>query len=209
MPQVLLGRIMFYTYLWLREDGTPYYAGKGKGNRGFESRGHRVHCPPKNRIIIQEWPSEEDAFEAEKFLVAYYGRMNDHTGCLANLTDGGEGVSGLTFKHTEEARKKISEAGLGRIPPPRSAEWRKKQSESHKGRSHTCSDETRNKMSLAALGNKKGQKLSERRIAFILLNSERGYFTQVELAGLYGVTKGTILRYARQGRQRAAIRQTA
>jgi hypothetical protein len=123
--------------------------------------------------------------------------MNDHTGCLANLTDGGEGVSGLTFKHTEEARKKISEAGMGRIPPPRSMEWRKKQSESHMGQSRPCSEITRQRMSLSAIGNKKGQKLSDRQIAFILLNSEKRYFTQVELAELYGVTKGTILRYSR------------
>jgi hypothetical protein len=85
---------MFYTYLWLREDGTPYYAGKGKGNRGFESRGHRVHCPPLERIIIQEWVSETEAFEAEKFLILYYGRKDLGTGYLVNLSDGGEGVSG-------------------------------------------------------------------------------------------------------------------
>ena len=89
---------MFYTYLWLREDGTPYYAGKGKALRGFTSSGHRVKCPKDSaRIIVQEWPSETDAFNAEKFLIAYYGRLDLGTGCLRNLTDGGEGFAGLIF----------------------------------------------------------------------------------------------------------------
>jgi len=80
----------FYTYLYLRYDGTPYYVGKGSGNRAFSSQ-HRVK-PPTNttRIMIQEFPSEQDAFEAEKFLIAYYGRIDQGTGCLRNLTDGGE-----------------------------------------------------------------------------------------------------------------------
>ena len=85
--------VNFYTYLWLREDGTPYYVGKGKGNRGLTGRKHRQKCPPKDRILIQEFPSEEAAFEAEKFLIACYGRLDNKTGCLSNLTDGGEGVS--------------------------------------------------------------------------------------------------------------------
>ena len=40
-------------------------------------------------------------------LIAKYGRKCDKSGCLANLTLGGE--SNLGYKHTEEAIKKISE----------------------------------------------------------------------------------------------------
>jgi hypothetical protein len=101
---------MFYTYLWLREDGTPYYAGKGKGARGFSNSGHRVRKPINPaRIITQDWDSENDAHEAEKFLIAYYGRLDNQTGCLANLTDGGEGHA----NPSEAARKRLRELKMG------------------------------------------------------------------------------------------------
>jgi len=86
---------MFYTYLWLREDGTPYYVGKGKGSRAFVKESHR-QSPPKdlNLIITQSWSSEDDAFEAETFLINFYGRKDIGTGVLRNLTNGGEGKCG-------------------------------------------------------------------------------------------------------------------
>ena len=87
----------FYTYMWLREDGSPYYVGKGTWKRA-----HRKGAPSEDRIIMQEWPCEEDAFTAEKLLIAVYGRESDG-GVLINRTDGGEGPTGL--KHTVEFKQ--------------------------------------------------------------------------------------------------------
>ena len=97
----------FYTYLWLREDGTPYYVGKGTGRRAYQSNGGRTYHPPRDtqRILIQEHLSEEDAFSVEKFLISLYGRLDLGTGILRNLTDGGEGVrnpSGLVRQSRRE-----------------------------------------------------------------------------------------------------------
>jgi len=102
----------FYTYLWLREDGTPYYVGKGSGIRAYTSWSHGVHKPTcPERIIVQEWPCEEDALEAEKFLIFYYGRLDQGTGILRNLTDGGENPpSRKGKKHSEETLRKMSES---------------------------------------------------------------------------------------------------
>jgi hypothetical protein len=90
--------MVFYTYLWLRDDGTPYYAGKGCGDRAFVKRTHRLH-PPKNKenILIQEWPTEAGALEGEKLLISIYGRKDLGTGCLLNMTDGGDGITGYRF----------------------------------------------------------------------------------------------------------------
>ena len=81
----------FYTYLYLREDGTPFYVGKGSGERAFQSR--KQHRPPRNpeNILIQEFPTEEDAFAAEMFLISYYGRKDIGTGILQNRAAGGVG----------------------------------------------------------------------------------------------------------------------
>lgn len=158
----------FYTYLWLRESGTPYYAGKGTGRRAFSSSAHGVHRPvDRVRILIQEFPSEEDAFEAEKFLIAYYGRIDLGTGCLRNLTDGGEGTSNpdeetrrkireARAKQTfsDETRRKISISGKGRKYPPEFGQQIRERQLGNKNGIGKRSEEARRNISLGCLGRK-------------------------------------------------------
>ena len=139
----------FYTYLWLREDGTPYYAGKGSGRRGLDSDGHLVNRPKdKTNILIQYFPTEADAFFAEKYLIAYYGRIDNGTGILRNRTDGGENPPKNYGKRPESFSKLLSELLTGRIG-------------GMTGKRH--SPETLEKMRKAHLGNRgrTGQHLSE------------------------------------------------
>jgi len=105
----------YYTYAYLREDGTPYYIGKGRGNRAYK-KGSRVFAPPpKNRIIkLKQNLTEEEAFNHEIYMIAVFGRKDLGTGILRNLTDGGEGVSGLIF--SEEHRRNLSESHKGKSP---------------------------------------------------------------------------------------------
>jgi len=100
----------YYTYLWLREDGTPYYVGKGTGYRAYTNSGHTVRHPLDHaRILIQDHPSEKDAFAAEIFLIAYYGRIDTGAGILRNRTDGGDcGPDQTGFTHTQETKHLIS-----------------------------------------------------------------------------------------------------
>ena len=131
----------FYTYLWLRYDGTPYYVGKGKGNRAYTSEGHSVRRPKdSSRILLQAFLTEQDALEAEKILIAFFGRLDLGTGCLRNLTDGGDGVT-----HSPEQRRKKSDLfiALGIRP---SYETAVKGGRAMKGRTHLVSDETREKL---------------------------------------------------------------
>lgn len=163
---------VFYTYLWLREDGTPYYVGKGKGKRAY-----RKGSPPIERVLIQEYPSEEDTFQAEKFLISYYGRKDMSTGILINHTDGGEGQSGVP----EETRHKMAEAKRGKrgnnTGHVHSEETRLKISKANMGKpgfnkGRVFSAEVRFKQSKARMGKEpwnKGKTLSEE---YSRINSE-------------------------------------
>ena len=138
---------IYYCYIWKREDGTPYYIGKGKENR-YKKKRRGVTAPPRNQSNIFfacEGVTESEAFEMEIALISLLGRKDLGTGILQNRTVGGDGNSG--WVPSEETKRKIGEAN--RNP---SEETRRKLIESHKGNRH--SEESKRKMSDARRGEK-------------------------------------------------------
>lgn len=141
--------MIYYTYAFLREDRTPYYIGKGKGNRAYKRRKTDIK-PPKDKsriLILKQNLTEEEAFRHEVYMIAVFGRKDLGTGILHNRTDGGEGVSGAV--RSDEYRKKLSEAGKSRT---HSNETKIKMSNSQRGDKNamfgkTHSEETRKKLS--------------------------------------------------------------
>jgi hypothetical protein len=99
----------FYTYAYLRVDRTPYYIGKGKGNRAYNKHQKGISVPKnKSRIIfLKQNLTEEEAFKHEIYMIAVFGRKDLGAGILRNRTDGGDGSSGAV--RSEEWRRSISE----------------------------------------------------------------------------------------------------
>lgn len=94
---------LYYVYAYLREDGTPYYVGKGSGHRKYAKHvGVSVPKDKKRIVVLHENLNEEEAHTLEVELIAHYGRKCDGTGILRNLTTGGEGSSGHKFIPSED-----------------------------------------------------------------------------------------------------------
>ena len=155
---------MLYTYVWLREDGTPYYVGKGSGSRAYKTHKRHGCAPPLGRVVFYIAKDEAEAFENEIALIWYYGRKLLGTGCLRNMTDGGEnppksrkgfhkttppwnkGMRGV-MRHTEETITKMS--ATRKVKTPITA-WIKGTEPWNKGKSP--SEETRIKIGKAGIG---------------------------------------------------------
>lgn len=100
----------FYVYVLFDWLGIPRYVGKGKGDRWAY---HERYSDPRNwlknefiertwtmlgevpKIKVAENVSEIEAFTVEKAFIEALGRADLALGPLTNLTDGGEGLSGI------------------------------------------------------------------------------------------------------------------
>ena len=144
----------FYVYMYLREDGTPYYVGKGKDKRAYSPK-RILNKPSEERIVFPYTNlTEEDAFQKEIELIAKYGRKDNGTGILRNLTNGGEGSSGYIMP--QEAIEKVRQANLGRKLSP---EHKEKLLLANSQRIYTA--ENKEKLRLASIKANTGKKRTE------------------------------------------------
>lgn len=184
---------IFYVYEhWRLDKEECFYVGKGTGNRAYR-KGRNDHwnniVAKLNRIgsgyevrLVAVGLTEEEAFDLEKERISFWRDLVD----LANMTDGGDGLSNPSQevrekiaakatgrKHKEETLRLMSQLKFGKESPRKgkknSEEHRRKISESKKGKqAHNkgkkASDETRVKLSMShkgKIGNMLGKKHTE------------------------------------------------
>jgi hypothetical protein len=194
-----------YVYILFRPDGRPCYVGKGIGYRWLEHE-RDAYNPHLARIIakaggtipkvkIREGLTDAEARETEIAFIAAIGRVA-HGGPLVNMTDGGDGAAG--YKHTPEARKKISESlktrpvsdttrekmrqnALRQTPTKHSEETKARIAEANRGR--IMPPEQREKLSLAKLGHAVSEE-TRQKIREKLIGSKLSDETKAKLSAL-------------------------
>ncbi len=120
----------FYVYEhWRTDKNECFYVGKGQIYKGkpwrardmsYRNNIHKsitaqlraLHIQPEVRIIFSS-SSEREAYDKEISTIKMWRESGNPL--LANLTNGGSGYSG--WKHTDESRRKISDAQRGKKRP--------------------------------------------------------------------------------------------
>jgi len=114
-------------YGWF-DNNKIFYVGLGTRNRANLRCRRNPYCTNKRvkaernntfeiRILFSNLTLEE-ACQKEIELIDLYGRLDLETGCLTNMTNGGEGTTGLIawnkgIPRTEQTKEKISKANSG------------------------------------------------------------------------------------------------
>ena len=166
---------MAIVYRHIRLDkNEPFYIGIGKTEKRAYEKIKRnqfwnnvINKTDYQVEILFNDLSWEQAEEKEKEFIALYGKKDNNTGCLVNITDGGGGRLGA--RHTEESKRKIGEESKNRIRQPRSEETKLKLSLANLGKvgpnkGKSPSEETRKKISNSLKGRvglNKGKPMSE------------------------------------------------
>ena len=133
---------MYYTYAYLREDGTPYYIGKGSRNR-YKTPHRKVSVPPTDRILfLKQNLTEDEAYRHEIYMISIFGRKDNGTGILHNLTDGGGPASGWSMK--EYHKQAVSRRWKG---VPRGEKHMNMMAEARRNSTYCYSDEWKKKIS--------------------------------------------------------------
>ncbi len=105
----------FYVYRHIRPDkNTPFNVGKGHGRRAYSKHRnrywHNIAGKYGYRVeIVKYFNNEQEAFTFERKLIRLYKSFGY---CEANMTDGGEGSTGL--KHSDTTRLKMSKSQKGK-----------------------------------------------------------------------------------------------
>ena len=137
---------IYYVYAYLRKDGSPYYFGKGKGNRAYNKDKGEIIKPNSRYIVILETNlTELGALALERRMIAWYGRKDTGTGILRNKTDGGDSGPGRPKglrdskhrpKFTEDHKELISISNTGKKRNPNSAFQKQQHSLRMQGENH-------------------------------------------------------------------------
>jgi len=192
---------MAYVYRHIRLDkNQPFYIGIGsddKYTRANELRSKRRN-PLWNRIclktkveveIILDDLTWEDACKKEIEFIKLYGRLDNKTGILTNLTDGGDGSLGIIFSEEKKNLLRIRFSGVNnpmygkRLPKEtieRISQSNKGRSVWNQGKKGVYSDETLKKMSDCKKGciawNKGMKNVNGKGLAKLVIDFNTGIF---------------------------------
>lgn len=135
----------------------PFYIGIGSQSKFARAYDTRRRNPIWQAIVKKTQYDVEILLDGltydvvlEKEFIKLYGRIDNKTGCLANMTSGGDGTYDII--RNEDTRKRMSRSRIGKVATP---ETKKKMSSAHMGK--TLTDESKLRLS----NSRKGMKFSE------------------------------------------------